>query len=142
MPATPPEENDDPAAQIRAVAELPAGAGYEVSLRSGRHRLRADEPHADGSPMTGPTPMALCLSALAGCTAATLRMYAERKGFDLGDITVEVDLTDPDEPLRRRIRFSEPVDEQRRRRLGEIADRTPVTRMLTGTHAITNTVEG
>lgn len=130
------------ATETRTIATLPADAQYSVSVRTGRHHLRTDEPHSDHSATDGPTPVAMCLSALASCTAATMRMYAERKGLDLGDISVEVDFTGPDEPLRRRIRFTQSLDPQVQERLTEIAAKTPVTLLIRQPHEVTTTVEG
>ena len=53
---------------------------YRVDLRAGTHQLVADEPAAGGGGDHGPSPFELLLSALAACTATTLRMYADRHG--------------------------------------------------------------
>lgn len=124
---------------IRVTAVLPADAGYAVEVRAGRHNLHTDEPHEDGTPTTGPTPVRMYLAALASCTAATLRMYAERKGLSAGDITVTVGIG-AEGPIRRRITFSGELEPAVRERIAQIADRTPVTLLVTEPQPIDTTV--
>jgi putative redox protein len=102
----------------------------EVSAR--RHVLRSDEPLAAGGADAGPTPVELLLSGLGACTATTLRMYAERKGWELGEIHVDVRLLEEGgaQRIERRIRFGAELADEQRRRLLEIAEKTPVTRMV------------
>jgi putative redox protein len=115
-------------------------------VRSDDHKWFADEPVASGGDNLGPDPYELLLAALGACTSMTLRMYADRKQWPLDDVTVELDHkrdhgTDCDrceEPgqvidvISRRIAITGDLDETRRRRLLEIADRCPVHRSLTG----------
>jgi len=107
-------------------------AGYAVGIRAGRHQLPADEPTSNGGTDTGPNPIQLLLSALGACTSITLRMYAQRKGWELGEIEVDLEMSREGEVERiaRRIRFSAPLAEEQRARLAQIAGRTPVTRTL------------
>ncbi len=112
---------------------LDSTAGYAVQVRAGHHHLAGDEPRSRGGTDTGPAPYDLLLSALAACTAITLRMYADRKRWSLGAIRVEVEIsTDPDgvEQVRRTLSFGEPLDERQRTKLAEIAEKTPVTKTL------------
>ena len=110
-----------------------ANPNYRVDLHSGRHRWEGDEPESNGGGNAGPSPFALWLSGLGACTAITLRMYAERKGWDVGGINVELDYIVDDEAgshVERRIRFGNPLDDEQRSRLAEIADKTPVTKVV------------
>ncbi|HEX6445543.1 MAG TPA: OsmC family protein [Streptosporangiales bacterium] len=125
--------------EIRVTAVLPAGAGYAVDVRAGRHLLRTDEGHADGTPATGATPVRMYLASLAACTAATLRMYAERKGLEAGDITVTVGIG-AEGPIRRHVTFSGELDPAVRERVAQIADRTPVTLLVTEPQEIATSV--
>ncbi|MFI8186008.1 OsmC family protein [Actinacidiphila glaucinigra] len=63
---------------------------YRIETRTGHHTLTADEPEALGGTDTGPTPFGLLLSALGSCTAITLRMYAQRKGWPLSGLGVRL----------------------------------------------------
>jgi putative redox protein len=58
-------------------------ANYAVTIDAGSHTVLSDEPASRGGGARGPTPSDLLLASLAACTAITLRMYAERKGWDL-----------------------------------------------------------
>jgi putative redox protein len=109
-----------------------SAAGYAQAIKAGHHTLTADEPTAAGGTDTGPSPYALLLSALGACTSITLRMYAARKGWELGETTVSVRLVHEGKGHRidREIRFGAPLLDEQRERLGEIADKTPVTRTL------------
>jgi putative redox protein len=115
---------------------------YRVDLRSGSHELVADEPAAADGGDLGPTPFGFLLSGLAACTAMTLRMYAERKGWELTSISVDVryDITD-DEPgaIERTITVPADLPAERRDRLADIAERTPVTLAVRGGTPITTT---
>jgi putative redox protein len=114
----------------RAVARCERG--YVVETAARRHRVPADEPRTRGGTDTGPTPAELVASALGACTAITLRMYAERKGWELA--TVEVDcrafVEGAGYRFERSIRVSAPLGDEQRARLGEIAEKTPVTRLV------------
>jgi putative redox protein len=107
-------------------------ARYAVALSSGRHALAADEPVAAGGGDTGPTPFGLLLSGLGACTAITLRMYGERKGWPLGEVAVQLTCQWQGERLviDRLIQVTGALDDAQRARLAEIAEKTPVTRAL------------
>jgi putative redox protein len=111
-------------------------AGYRGEIRAGRHRLVVDEDTGVGGKDEGPNPYQLVLAGLVQCTAATVRMYADRKGWELGTITVRARLlrsgdgATRSDRIERTIGISEGISDEQRRRLGEIAERTPVTRTL------------
>ena len=72
------------------------------------------------------------LASLGACTAITLRMYSERKQWDLGVITVALRmLKDADQQhIERHISMSGTLDAEQQKKLLEIADKTPVTKAL------------
>lgn len=68
------------------------GFTHDVETEDG-HRLVLDEPAAAGGADLGPKPTLALASALAGCTAITMELYAARKEWDLGEVVVDVDVT-------------------------------------------------
>jgi putative redox protein len=112
--------------------ELDCVAGYATSIRAGHHSIAADEPVSNGGTDTGPSPFPLILAGLGACTAITLRMYSERKGWNLGAVHVELSMTRDGEATRiqRTISFSETLAPEQRTRIAEIAAKTPVTKLL------------
>ncbi|MDH6108076.1 putative redox protein [Kitasatospora sp. MAP12-15] len=118
-----------------AVVATSTGEDYRVDIHSGRHRLTADEPESNGGADTATTPIGLLLSALGSCTAITLRMYAQRKQWPLETVRVHLGYEKgPDKTARitRRIDLVGELDEAQRARLLDIAERTPVTRAVSG----------
>ncbi|MBI1179169.1 MAG: OsmC family peroxiredoxin [Alphaproteobacteria bacterium] len=105
---------------------------YAVDIRAGRHRLTGDEPTAIGGGGTGPAPYDLILAGLGACTAATLRMYAERKGWPLTGLAVDLShrMEGGRSRIHRRLHLQGDLDEGQRARLADIAERTPVTLTL------------
>ncbi len=116
--------------------------GYTCEVVAGKHHLTADEPVEAGGTDYGPAPYEYLSVALGACTAMTLRMYADRKGWDLQKVVVHLDhgkeypatyTADPRQKIdqiRRNIELAGSLDEVQRQRLLEIADRCPVHRSL------------
>ena len=75
----------------RMVARRREGYAHDVEI-DGRHRLLVDEPESKGGADSGPSPTRVLGASLAACTAITVEMYAERKGWDLGALEVEVEM--------------------------------------------------
>lgn len=75
----------------RVVARRLQGFAHEVETDRG-HRLTIDEPPELGGGDGGPSPTRTLGAALAACTAITAEMYAERKGWDVGALEVEVEI--------------------------------------------------
>jgi putative redox protein len=105
---------------------------YRVEIVAGGHALVGDEPAAHGGADAGPAPFDLVLCGLASCTLITLRMYAERKGWT--EVKVSGRLRHRMEGgqhlIERHIEVSGAPDAAALQRLGEIAERTPVTLAL------------
>lgn len=122
-----------------------AGPDYRHDVVTGDHRLVADEPVRSGGQNAGPAPYDLVLAGLGACTAITLRMYAARKGWDIGEVDVELTLLknrDGDARIERVLRCSAPLDDAQWEKLLEIAGKTPVTRTLQAGAEITTTRAG
>src|SRR3954469_15727636 len=73
-------------APMRAVAIRKGKYEHEVRVRE--HRVVADEPEDIGGRDLGPSPEELLAASLASCTAITMQMYADRKGWDMTGVEV------------------------------------------------------
>lgn len=119
-----------------AVIARPTGRGlFETSLAMPGGNIIADEPVDVGGGGAGPTPYELLSAALAACTAMTMRLYAERRGWTLPPFSVTVAHTVvPGGPRRdlfdRRLVFEAPLDPEQSAKMLEIADKCPVHRSL------------
>jgi putative redox protein len=115
------------------VARRIAGFSHEVDLGDGRE-IVVDEPSKEGGTDTGPRPTQLLASSLAGCTAITIELYADRKGWELPTLEVTVDMVSaPDRtPTSFAVEVALPagLDDEQRRRLMVIAEKCPVHRLL------------
>ncbi len=130
---------------MKAVATLgPQGYRTEISVDPAQaHRIIADEPEDKGGHNEGPTAYGLLASALAACTCATLRSYADLKGLKLDKVVVEVDATrrtpseqnaaGPDAKMtlmRKKITIEGNLTDQQKQRMLQIAEKCPVNRTL------------
>jgi putative redox protein len=116
----------------RAVARRRSGYTHDVEIDG--HSLVADEPEDSGGANRGPSPTRLLAGALASCTAITMEMYADRKGWDLGELEVVVDMEygQPSVPKSFVVTLKLPkeLSEDQQQRLKVIAGRCPVHRVL------------
>ncbi|CAM4204530.1 OsmC family peroxiredoxin [Cytophagaceae bacterium 50C-KIRBA] len=108
---------------------------YQVDIQSDSgNQLVADEPQELGGGNTGFSPDELLRAALAACTTATLRMYANRKGWDLQGVHLELDFVWDKElsktTIRREIHLIGNLDEAQRERLLGIANLCPIHKVL------------
>jgi putative redox protein len=107
---------------------------HDVEIRD--HVVVADEPTDHGGADSGPSPQELLAASLASCTAITMVMYANRKGWNVGDVAVDVNY----EPAQRgsptrfrmEVRLPKELPEEQRERLMQIAAKCPVHRTLEG----------
>jgi putative redox protein len=119
-------------------------SGFRTEIRAGLYTLVADEPVALGGTGLGPTPYEILLAALGSCMAMTLRMYADRKGWPLEGVTIQLRTARAHEKdceecetsevgipvIARRIALEGQLTEEQRTRLLHIADRCPVKQTL------------
>ena len=133
--------------QVAAVLE---GDSFTTHIQTKQHSLIADEPVAVGGNNFGPSPYDLLSSSLAACTSMTLKMYANRKGWDLQKVEVHIDhnkdyLIESEDHeaandskkrkadiFNRLLNITGELNQQQLDRLLEIADRCPVHRSLHG----------
>lgn len=109
---------------------------YYTEVVAGDNKLITDEPIDKGGKNEGFNPFEILATSLASCTAATLRMYIERKEWDVEKIDVEVELENfPLTKLavfKRNISFEgQGLDGDQLKRLHAIADACPVHKILT-----------
>jgi putative redox protein len=110
------------------------GFAHDVEIEGG-HTIRIDEPTAVGGTDTGPSPTRLVAASLAGCTAVTIELYAERKGWDVGQVEVDVDVAYDDfAPLSFAVTLRLPAElsDEQRARLLVVARKCPVHKLLVG----------
>ena len=130
------ETHEGPPAGV--IARQTGQGRFETVLTVGDVTIVADEPGDVGGGGAGPTPYELLSAALGACTSMTISLYAARKGWDLPGFRVEVAHkivpASDDAPVHDRfdriIAFDVPLDEERRARLLDVADRCPVHRTL------------
>ena len=120
---------------MRAIARRENGTlKHAVEIR--QHSVISDEPESSGGSDSGPSPQELLAASLASCSAVTMEMYAQRKGWDIGDVVVDVDY----EPSQRgsptrfamTVRLPKELPEDQRERLMQIVAKCPVHRTLEG----------
>lgn len=127
---------------VRVTARRRQGFTHDVEIQGG-HRLVIDEPEAAGGGNEGPSPTRTLGAALAACTAITTEMYADRKGWDLGEVEVDVDMDYGDTPAPRSfgvtLRVAGDLTDDQVERLRTIAGKCPVHRLLARESEVTVT---
>jgi putative redox protein len=109
---------------------------YYTEVVAGENTLITDEPVDKGGQNKGFNPFEILATSLASCTAATLRMYIDRKEWDVEKINVQVELEVF--PLTKRTIFNTDIsfeganlDNEQIGRLHTIAKACPVHKILT-----------
>jgi putative redox protein len=130
--------------------KIQAGIGHEhyVSKLSMRgHLLVSDEPLDNGGSDAGPTSTELVLSGLAACTTSTLRMYADKKGWEVDRIDIELGIriekteTGQISHLESTIEITGNVSMEQKERMLEIARKCPIHRLLTNPITISTQIK-
>jgi putative redox protein len=114
-----------------------------ISWRNGI--LLTDEPESIGGQDLGPDPFSTFLASLASCTLSTLRMYINRKGWDIPEINISLNLAQEMTPelettISRTITFSASISAEQKERLLFIADKCPISKMLKNEITINTTI--
>ncbi len=119
---------------MRAVARQREKFTHDV--KAGDHTLTVDEPLQSGGDDLGPSPQELLAAALASCTAVTMEMYAQRKGWNTSGLAVDVRYAPAERgcPTKFELVLKMPpqLDEDQIERLQVIAAKCPVHRTLEG----------
>lgn len=103
---------------------------YRTEINVSGHDLIGDEGPGLGGQNLGPAPYDFLLAGLGACTAITLRMYAEKKGWPLESLDVALRLSGKEEKRIDRTLTIVGLDAEQRARLADVAERTPVTLTL------------
>ncbi|MEM1002325.1 MAG: OsmC family protein, partial [Bacteroidota bacterium] len=117
---------------------------FTTSIQTKNHTLVADEPKDIGGDDFGPSPYVYLNAALAACTVMTLKMYANRKKWDLyevyvyishsrkhsDDLDLEVDKPKYLDYISKKLKFVGNLSDEQEERLKEIASRCPVHKTL------------
>lgn len=131
----------------REVSAVLAAAPYRTMITARGITAIADEPLDHGGQDAGLGPHEMLLGALASCTAITLRMYAARKGWDLGAIQVHAALErdqegrDIESRIHLELAFGKAPSGEQRERLLQIAGACPVHRTLESPITITRSLK-
>ncbi len=119
---------------VRVVARRRSGYTHDVEIEGG-HSIVIDEPESKGGNDAGPSPVRALGSALAACTAITAEMYADRKGWDVGELEVVVDISyegPAPSAFDVTLRCPSGLDPEQLERLRVVATKCPVHKALAG----------
>lgn len=106
---------------------------YKTAIKTSDFALVADEPVHTGGQNAGPAPYDYLLAGLGACTSITLQMYAEHKGWNLGELSIALHLQKDKEGnthIERALTITELLTDEQREKLLDIASKTPVTKTL------------
>jgi putative redox protein len=128
---------------MKATARRSTNFSHAISIRD--HQLTVDEPRERGGEDEGPNPEELLAASLASCTAITMEMYAQRKGWDVGSIEVDVEFTPAERGCPTKfglvLRFPADLSEEQVASLRVIAAKCPIHRTLDGEAMFSERVE-
>jgi len=109
---------------------------FKTELQSRNHIVMADEPLEVGGQDLGFTPTELLESSLAACSTMTIRMYADRKGWDLEKVIIQVgfkrNITTSEVTFKKEIQLFGNLDNEKREKLLEMGSKCPIEKMITG----------
>ena len=109
---------------------------YLVEIKTTNHTFMVDEPVSIGGADSFPNPAQYLLSALASCTAITIKMYAVNKGWDVGNINVDVKLKEvlsagkPIKKMVKVVQFENHLEDSQVERLLAIGSKCPISKLL------------
>jgi putative redox protein len=119
---------------MKATVAQTNGFTHRIDIR--HHEVTVDEPSDVGGNDEGPNPQELLAASLAACTAITVEMYAERKGWDMARVAVDCEYEQADRgaPTQFTVTLRLPggLSDEQVDRLSAIAAKCPVHRTLEG----------
>jgi len=119
---------------------------YRTRVTAGDHFYFVDEPGTLGGGDTAPDPYGMLLGSIGACKAITVRMYADRKGWPLESVRLDLEHSRPNgrgnpELIEISLSFTGDLSDEQRARLKEIANACPVQKTVTGELAIESVLE-
>jgi putative redox protein len=129
-------------ANVTATVSLDEGLQAKIDVR--QFEFVADEPVEDGGLDSGPKPTEILLSSVGACAVITMKLYAQRKGWDLQKVQVTLELEKVDPALypdtltptgilhviRKHYTIEGNLDAEQKTRLMEIGGKCPVARVV------------
>lgn len=117
---------------------------FTTFIQTKAHSMMADEPESVGGDDFGPSPYDYLMAGLAACTTMTLKLYAQRKKWDLQEVSVYITHAKKHsddlgietaqkgylDVISKKLKFTGDLDETQRLKLKEIAAKCPVHRTL------------
>lgn len=128
---------------LTATARSIPGTLQQEVVIDGRHRLTTDEPKHLGGDGSGPAPHELFPAALAACVSTTLVLYARTRGWELGEVGVDVDYDHRSTPRRFQIaiQLGGDLSDAQLHRLEKVARACPLRRSLEAGIEFVETIE-
>jgi putative redox protein len=129
---------------MKVVARRRKGYIHDVEIEGGNHTLVVDEPVVAGGTDAGPAPTRLMAAGLASCIAITIEMYAQRKGWEVGAVEVDVDVTYEDftpSSFAATIRLPPGLSKEQQERLLVIARKCPVHKVIASETPVSDRLE-
>jgi len=132
------DEPSSPSREVamKVIARRRQHDGFQHDVLVRQHAVPVDEPAEQGGTDTSPNPEEMLAVSLASCTAITMEMYAQRKGWEVGAVEVDCDYQAAERgcPTRFRLilRFPGHLSDEQVERLRTIAAKCPIHRVLDG----------
>ncbi|MES2769626.1 MAG: OsmC family protein [Bdellovibrionota bacterium] len=107
------------------------GLAYDIKLPE--FLIRVDVKEKQGGANSAPDPHDYLEAALAGCTAITVQMYANRKGIPLESVDVKISITKEGKEgneITREVKFKGNLTEEQKTMLLAIAEKCPIHHFL------------
>ena len=109
---------------------------YLMEIKTTNHTVIVDEPESIGGSNQYPNPAQYLLSALASCTAITIKMYADNKKLNVGEINVDVKMKEvissgkTIKKIVKAVQFENPLEDDQIERLLTIGSKCPISKLL------------
>ena len=109
---------------------------YLMEIKTTNHTVMVDEPKSIGGSNQYPNPAQYLLSALASCTAITIKMYADNKKLNVGEINVDVKMKEvissgkTIKKIVKAVQFENPLEDDQIERLLTIGSKCPISKLL------------